>query len=161
MLRNKWPLFILIIAIVYAVWIILLLLELTPGYVRAYQYFGIEQWLYLGTALFIIFITIMIWKWLPVKPEIHEKAPVIIEAEPVYSEEKLVISYPKGVNAAVYVDTFVELDRNTELNLRTFLGRSCLFCEHREKCWDEYKEVISIEKFLASIDCFKTKSKST
>ncbi|MDI6707489.1 MAG: hypothetical protein QME47_00110 [Candidatus Thermoplasmatota archaeon] len=168
-LRSRWFLLIPIVAIIYTVWVILLALGKTLGYARAYEPFGFDQWLYLGSALFIILIVITIMWMPPPKKEAieeeatvaEERAPVIIEAEPLPAQEleKNIIAYPKEVEGAIYSDTFIELDERTVLKLRSFIGRSCLLCPNRYECLEEYKEKISFQDFISSIDCFKVKLK--
>lgn len=169
-LRSKWFLLIPIIATLYTIWVILLALGKTLGVAEAFELFGFQQWLYLGSAIFIILIVIMImWMAPPKKVEVaeeeeeelvtEEKPPVVIEAEPPTELPKEIISYPAEVEGAIYADTLVELAYNTTLNLRTFLGRSCLLCPEQALCLEKYKEKLTRESFLASVECFKTKMK--
>ncbi|MEW6069587.1 MAG: hypothetical protein AB1485_03135 [Candidatus Thermoplasmatota archaeon] len=170
-LRSKWFLLIPVIAILYTIWVVLLALGKTLGYAKAYEFWGFEQWLYLGSVLFIILIVVMIiWMAPPKKEEVkeevsaviaEERPPVIIEAEPLPAmpEQQKIIEYPQGIEGAVYADTFIELDKTTILNLRTFIGRSCLLCPTRNECLEEYKEKIKFEDFISSVDCFKAKVK--
>lgn len=180
-IRSKWFLLIPIIAVIYTAWAILLALGKTFGYVIQVFGFSFQQWLYVGSAVFIVLIVIMIlWMAPPKKEELlaeEEKAeqeavlPVVIEAEP-YPEaasepvvepapaEEKVVSYPKEIEGAVYVDIMIEIEKNTILNLRTFLGRNCMLCPEQNGCWEKYKSAVTREEFDTSIDCFKAKTKS-
>lgn len=180
-IRSKWFLLIPIIAVIYTAWAILLALGKTFGYVIQVFGFSFQQWLYVGSAVFIILIVIMIlWMAPPKQEELpaeeeeaeHEAVPsVVIEAEP-YPEaasepaaesspaEEKIISYPKEIEGAVYADTMIEIEKSVILNLRTFLGRSCMLCPEQNGCWEKYKSAVTREGFDASIDCFKAKTKS-
>lgn len=180
-IRSRGFLFIPIVAIIYTVWVILLALGKTFGYAIQMFGFSFQQWLYIGSLVFIILIVIMIlWMAPPKKEELPaeeetaergEVPSVVIEAEP-YPEvvpepvvepplaEEKIISYPKEIEGAVYADTMIELGESTVLNLRTFLGRSCLLCPEQNECWEKYKDTILREEFDTSIDCFKAKTKS-
>ncbi len=212
--KPFWPWLIPIVSIVYTVWVILLALDKTFGFAKAYEYFGFETWLYIGSALFIAFIVIMILfmpegkkvrketteekKSVTVEametetpaetvesavvepmetgtpidtPAIESEIPIAegagvesmemempAEAEPEISpEEYNIIPYPKEVVGAIYADTFISLDEKNVLNMRTFIGRSCLLCDKQDECWEKYKNTMGHDEFLSSIECLKVK----
>lgn len=181
--KPFWPWFIPITAIVYTAWVVLLALDKTFGFVKAYEYFGFDTWLYLGSAIFIAFIVIMILftpagkKEYEEEKEQEEKAPVTVEAVestiepeiPVFEgadvespEQEIIpdyniIPYPKEVSGAIYADTFIPLNETDVLNMRSFIGRSCLLCDKKDECWENYKNTMTHDVFLLNIDCLKVK----
>jgi len=210
--KPFWPWFIPIIAIVYTAWVVLLALDKTFGFVKAYEYFGFDTWLYFGSAIFITFIVIMILftpagkKEYEEDKEQEEKAPVTVEAvestiesgvpvaegagvkpmeiipveaesveSPIESEMPVfegadtespeqeiipdynIIPYPKEVSGAIYADTFIPLNETDVLNMRSFIGRSCLLCDKKDECWENYKNTMTHDGFLSNIDCLKVK----
>lgn len=213
--KPFWPWFIPIIAIVYTAWVVLLALDKTFGFVKAYEYFGFDTWLYLGSAIFIAFIVIMIL-FTPAgrkieyeEEKVEEKPPVTVEAvepemmevvgsvavaeragvkpmeimpveaesveSPIESEMPVfegadvespeqeiipdynIIPYPKEVSGAIYADTFIPLNETDVLNMRSFIGRSCLLCDKKDECWENYKNTMTHDGFLSNIDCLKVK----
>lgn len=204
--KPFWSWFIPIIAIVYTAWVVLLALDKTFGFAKAYEYFGFDTWLYLGSAIFIAFIVIMILftpagkKEYEEEKEQEEKAPVTVEAmetgimegvvsttpgtgveametevskeaEGIVAEETWfepseqeiipenynIIPYPKEVSGAIYADIFIPLNETEILNVRTFVGRSCLLCDKKDECWENYKNTMTHDGFLSNIDCLKVK----
>lgn len=181
--KPFWPRLIPIIAIVYTAWVVLLALDKTFGFAKAYEYFGFDTWLYLGSAIFIAFIVIMILftpagkKEYEEEKEQEEKAPVTVEAVestiepgiPVFEgadvespEQEIIpdyniIPYPKEVSGAIYADTFIPLNETDVLNMRSFIGRSCLLCDKKDECWENYKNTMTHDVFLSNIDCLKVK----
>lgn len=181
--KPFWPRLIPITAIVYTAWVVLLALDKTFGFAKAYEYFGFDTWLYLGSAIFIAFIVIMILftpagkKEYEEEKEQEEKAPVTVEAvePPIESEmpafegadvespeqeiipDYNIIPYPKEVSGAIYADTFIPLNETDVLNMRSFIGRSCLLCDKKDECWENYKNTMTHDGFLSNIDCLKVK----
>jgi hypothetical protein len=207
--KPFWPWLIPIIATVYTTWVVLLALDKTFGFAKAYEYFGFDTWLYIGSALFIAFIVIMILftpagRKIEYEEEKEEKKPVTVEAmeteappgveavEPIPAESGMVtaeetgimpqvevleeaippepeleediipenyniIPYPKEVSGAIYADTFIPLNKTEILNMRTFIGRSCLLCDKQEECWENYKNTMSHDEFLSNIECSRVK----
>lgn len=246
--RPFWPWLVPIVSVVYTVWVVLLALDKTFGFAKAYEYFGFDTWLYVGSGLFIAFIVMMVLfmpegkKFDGEKDEKdEEKKPVTVEAmEPVSEEGELpaaesgisfaegagvedlgtempesevsaaggtgvedvrteisgedvepavkgvdieametveplseeseitadqepipenynIIPYPKEVSGAIYSDTFISLDEKNVLNMRTFIGRSCLLCDKQDECWEKYKNIISHGEFLSNAECLKVK----
>ena len=181
--KPFWPRLIPITAIVYTAWVVLLALDKTFGFAKAYEYFGFDTWLYLGSAIFIAFIVIMILftpagkKEYEEEKEQEEKAPVTVEAVeppiesgiPVFEgadvespEQEIIpdyniIPYPKEVSGAIYADTFIPLNETDVLNMRSFIGRSCLLCDKKDECWENYKNTMTHDGFLSNIDCLKVK----
>jgi len=207
--KPFWPWLIPIIATVYTAWVVLLALDKTFGFAKAYEYFGFDTWLYIGSALFIAFIVIMILftpagRKIEYEEEKEEKKPVTVEAveteappgieaveptppesgtvaaeetgilphveameeaippEPelkqdVIPEKYNIIPYPKEVPGAIYADTFIPLNEKEILNMRTFIGRSCLLCDKQEECWENYKNTMSHDEFLSNIECLRVK----
>lgn len=235
--RPFWPWLVPIISVVYTVWVVLLALDKTFGFAKAYEYFGFDTWLYVGSGLFIAFIVIMVL-FMPEGKKMdgekdEEKKPVTVEAmEPVSEEGEIpaaepgisfaegadvedmgtempesevsaaggtgvedagteisgedvesavkgvdievmeseitadqehvpgnynIIPYPKEVSGAIYADTFISLNEKNVLNMRTFIGRSCLLCDKQDECWEKYKNTISHGEFLSSAECLKVK----
>ncbi len=211
--KPFWPWLIPIIAVVYTAWVVLLALDKTFGFAKAYEYFGFDTWLYLGSAIFIAFIVIMILftpagkkEYEEEEKEEEEKPPVTVEAVestiesgipvaegagvkpmeimpveaesvelPIESEMPVfegvdvespeqeiipdynIIPYPKEVSGAIYAGTFIPLDEKNVLNMRTFIGRSCLLCDKKDECWENYKNTMTHDGFLSNIDCLKVK----
>jgi len=211
--KPFWPWFIPIIAIVYTAWVVLLALDKTFGFAKAYEYFGFDTWLYIGSAIFIAFIVIMILftpagkkEYEEEEKEEEEKPPVTVEAVestiesgipvaegagvkpmeimpveaesvelPIESEMPVfegvdvespeqeiipdynIIPYPREVSGAIYAGTFIPLDEKNVLNMRTFIGRSCLLCDKKDECWENYKNTMTHDGFLSNIDCLKVK----
>ena len=213
MRKPFWPWLIPIIAVVYTAWVVLLALDKTFGFAKAYEYFGFDTWLYLGSAIFIAFIVIMILftpagkkEYEEEEKEEEEKPPVTVEAVestiesgipvaegagvkpmeimpveaesvelPIESEMPVfegvdvespeqeiipdynIIPYPREVSGAIYAGTFIPLDEKNVLNMRTFIGRSCLLCDKKDECWENYKNTMTHDGFLSNIDCLKVK----
>ncbi|MBU3902371.1 MAG: hypothetical protein KKE04_03270 [Candidatus Thermoplasmatota archaeon] len=213
MRKPFWPWLIPIIAVVYTAWVVLLALDKTFGFAKAYEYFGFDTWLYLGSAIFIAFIVIMILftpagrkEYEEEEKEQEEKSPVTVEAVestvesgipvaegtgvkpmeimpveaesvelPIESEMPVfegvdvespeqeiipdynIIPYPREVSGAIYAGTFIPLDEKNVLNMRTFIGRSCLLCDKKDECWENYKNTMTHDGFLSNIDCLKVK----
>ena len=211
--KPFWPWLIPIIAVVYTAWVVLLALDKTFGFAKAYEYFGFDTWLYLGSAIFIAFIVIMILftpagkkEYEEEEKEEEEKPPVTVEAVestiesgipvaegagvkpmeimpveaesvelPIESEMPVfegvdvespeqeiipdynIIPYPREVSGAIYAGTFIPLDEKNVLNMRTFIGRSCLLCDKKDECWENYKNTMTHDGFLSNIDCLKVK----
>ncbi|MDI6917393.1 MAG: hypothetical protein QMC80_06315 [Thermoplasmatales archaeon] len=234
--KPFWPWLIPIIATVYTAWVVLLALDKTFGFAKAYEYFGFDTWLYIGSAIFIAFIVIMILftpagRKIEYEEEKKEKKPVTVEAvetempaealeppplesalaegagieameteahprveaveqipaesgvaaaeetgilpqvevleeaippEPeleqdVIPENYNIIPYPKEVSGAIYADTFIPLNETEILNMRTFIGRSCLLCDKQEECWENYKNTMTHDEFLSNTECLRVK----
>lgn len=74
------------------------------------------------------------------------------EPEPGIGEER-VVEYPQKITGAIYGDVLVRVDKGTKVKVRTLLARSCLLCDHQEKCYKEYGEYVDEDDFLANTEC--------
>jgi len=92
-----------------------------------------------------------------------------VEAEEVYSEPSEdaqeeppaeeapvtgdVVEWPSRITGAIYGDVSIPLGNGDALKLRTLLARSCLLCDNQGKCWEEWRDSLQMDDFLANADC--------
>ena len=84
---------------------------------------------------------------------VEEETVIKPEEEPVASGEPRVVEYPQKITGAIYGDVLIKVDPLVKLKLRTLLARSCLLCDHQEKCYKEYGEYVDEDDFLANTEC--------
>jgi hypothetical protein len=97
-----------------------------------------------------------------VESPIESEMPIFEGADVESPEQEIIpdyniIPYPKEVSGAIYADTFIPLNETDVLNMRSFIGRSCLLCDKKDECWENYKNTMTHDGFLSNIDCLKVK----
>ena len=128
-------------------------------YMKYYEYEYADAFYYLTIIIFICMIIGMFWHIPTAKiPKEEEKKiiPLIPIAEEEKKIEKKVISYPPtDVSGAIHVNTLVSITDILTLNLRTYIGRSCLLCENKDICCEKYENKLSSDDFLGNIECME------
>lgn len=172
-----------VLGIIYFIWVLAVFLVpqitdlkedwayLLPGPYDADGNWSFASWVSIGIVLYAIFILIEIlllvsWKKKVEaaikegKFEIVEEVPefTVIEqkwVEPELMEGRQVLgfAYPVNLTGGVYANTFMDIDGNNVLKLRTLLAKPCALCEEREICWDDYKDKMRYNVFLGNVEC--------
>jgi len=153
---KKWTRIILIIALLYLIWMVIVFSTIfVLGFSYTWSILTFDTWIMIGIVLYSILITmelVIILYYFYLKREKKLKAPIFEEVE---EKEKNIITYtyPKDVEGGVFSSSYVDVDENTTLRLRTLLVRACILCGKRIECWSKYKDKVDKEDFLANIDC--------
>lgn len=62
-------------------------------------------------------------------------------------------AYPINLDGGVYGDSFIDIDGDCTLKMRSMMAKPCALCEEREICWSEYKDKMRYNYFLGNVDC--------
>ena len=124
---QRWLKVFFIIAILYTVWVIVDIVGIyyyNMGY--RWAYLTMEQWIMSGIILIAVLLIIELIffvnskttkapKQKPLQPQKHE----VIKSQEYHGKKLYVFTYPRDVKGGIFSRTFIPLDDNTLLQVRT------------------------------------------
>ena len=146
--KIKWlaPL----LAFLFMAWV--MLLHVSPDFYHTFPFpFSLSVWR-LGAIIFLLVLLVA---------ELVAYASVgrshITEEEILSASKKEVaqVEYPAKIFGVIYADTYIPLEDDEELKLRTMLARACSLCEKEEECWEKHSGILAREDFNSNLECVK------
>ncbi len=143
--RAHW--FGIIIGVIVFGWVFLL--HVYPSLLFIFKFgFGLQGW----RLLSLIILGVVALGELGAYARAKTTTPVI-EEKTAEREEKKIYEYPPKVTGVIYADTYIPIEENVFLKVRSMLARSCKICYNREECWEKAREKMSEEEFLSNMEC--------
>lgn len=80
-------------------------------------------------------------------------APDETAMEAQTKKKKAQVDYPPKISGVIYADTYVPIDGETDVKVRTMLARACKLCDKEAECWGKVGSKISSADFNANMEC--------